>query len=384
MIESSPAVRAVAPLPTLAMAASHDVAYEVHHTAGRVFDLADSLLADVVGSRPVLAVVDETVWELCGDTIRAYLDQRLDNRGVIVVPGTESIKSLTFAATLCHNAFDARIPRDGAFLAIGGGTILDVVGFAASIFRRGINYVRVPTTLIGMIDVSVGIKQAVNVGRHKNIIGSFYAPLSSINDQAFLETLPRRHLACGVSEAIKIALVCDAQLFGLLEQHAPAMIASGFQRPHWAAQEVLRRSEAAMIAQLAPNLHEADRRRLVDFGHTFSPAIESSSDYEVPHGEAVAMDMLLSSIIGTRSGSVPPWLPSRLARLLRAAGLPLTHPSMTPEIMSRAMDDARLHRAAKLNLVVPAALGRGAFVQRVEHADLVHAIDTAHRLDAAT
>lgn len=383
MIESEPWAADLAPTLTLEMVAAHTVSYEVRHTAGRVFDLGNEHLAVLLGARPVLIIVDETVWLANGREIGAYARHRLQSRGVISVPGTESTKSLAFASTLCQAALQARIPRDGAFVAVGGGTVMDVVGFAASIFRRGIGYVRVPTTLIGMIDVGVGIKQAVNVDYQKNVIGSFYAPLGIINDQSFLATLPRRHLACGVSEAIKIALICEEQLFGLLEKHAPSLIATGFQRPESLTQEILYRSEAAMIDQLSSNLHEMDRRRLVDFGHTFSPIIESASDYEVPHGEAVAMDMLLSSAIGVRVGLVPPWLPARLARLLRAVGLPLTHPTMTPELMSSAIEEARLHRAGSLNLVVPTAIGRGAFLQEVPSADLAHALAAVRKLQTA-
>jgi 3-dehydroquinate synthase len=275
------------------------------------------------------------------------------------------------------------MPRDGAFVAVGGGTIMDVVGFAASIFRRGIGYVRVPTTLIGMIDVGVGIKQAVNVDRHKNVIGSFYAPLGTINDQAFLATLPQRHLACGISEAIKIALVSDKRLFDLLEDHAANLIENGFQRPALVTREILFRSEAAMIEQLSSNLYEVQRRRLVDFGHTFSPLIEGASDYEVPHGEAVAMDMLLSSAIGVRVGLVPPWLPLRLARLLRSVGLPLEHPAMTIEAMVSALEGARLNRNGKVNLVVPTAIGEGAFLEDVGAADVVSALAAVRQFRTA-
>jgi 3-dehydroquinate synthase len=365
------------------MVALRTVSYKVHHTEGSAFDLDDEHLAALLGTRPVLMVADDAVWSAHSNKIGAYLQRRLNSRGVIPIPGTEATKSLAFAAALCQAALDARIPRDGALIAVGGGTIMDVVGFAASIFRRGIGYVRVPTTLIGMIDVGVGIKQAVNVDRKKNIIGSFYAPLGIVNDQTFLATLPRHHLACGVAEAIKVALVCDERLFALLEEYSSSLIATGFQQPVSITREILYRSEAVMIDQLSSDLHEMTRRRLVDFGHTFSPIIETMSDYAVPHGEAVAMDMLLSSVIGVRARLVPPWLPARLARLLRAIDLRLAHPTMTLELMNTAMDEARLHRAGRLNLVVPTAIGRGTFLQEVSSDDLGYALAEVRQLQAA-
>ena len=364
------------------MVASLAVSYRITHTAGPAFDAADSHLADLVKGRPVIVVVDDVLWPAYGNAIESYVEQRLNSRGIIRTPGTEAIKTLGFAATLCETAIDAEIPRDGVFVAVGGGTIMDAVGFSASIFRRGIGYVRVPTTLVGMIDVGVGIKQAVNIAHKKNIVGSFYAPLGIINDQGFLATLPAHHLACGIAEAIKIALISDEDLFELLEWYAPSLVASHFQEPDSVAREILHRSEAAMIGQLASNLHELDLRRLADFGHTFSPTIESASDYAVSHGEAVAMDMLLSAAIGVRAGMVPPALPLRLARLLRAIGLRMTHSTMTIDAMRSALEEIRLHRAGNLNLVVPSDIGCGAFLQGVSPQELAWGLAMVRELDA--
>jgi 3-dehydroquinate synthetase len=374
----------LAPELTLEMNAPFTVSYEIRHTRGPVFDLDDNHLVELLGKQPVLVVVDAGIWPTYGRDIRSYVTSRLNCKGIIPIPGTESSKSLAAAAALCEAAIDARIPRDGVFVAVGGGTVMDVVGFAASIFRRGIGFVRVPTTLIGMIDVGVGIKQAVNVGAKKNIIGSFYPPLGIINDQTFLRTLPRKYLACGIAEAIKIALVCDEHLFELLETYGPTLIATGFQKPAAIAQEVLQRSEAAMIGQLSPNLFEADRRRLVDFGHTFSPTIESASEYDVSHGEAVAMDMLLSCAIGARRGIVSPALPLRLARLLQAIDLRLVHPVMTTGRMNAAVDEMRLHRGGSLNLVVPTEIGTADFLQTVGAEDLDCALTAVRQLQNVT
>ena len=374
----------LAPELTLEISAQLPVSYKIRHTRGRAFDLDDNNLVELLGERPVLVVVDAGIWPTYGPDIRSYVTSRLNCKEIIPIPGTESNKSLASAAALCEAAIDARMPRDGVFVAVGGGTVMDVVGFAASIFRRGIGFVRVPTTLIGMIDVGVGIKQAVNVGTKKNIIGSFYPPLGIVNDRTFLRTLPRKYLACGIAEAIKIALVCDEHLFELLETYAPTLIATGFQKPAAIAHDVLHRSEAGMIGQLSPNLFEMERRRFVDFGHTFSPTIESASDYAVSHGEAVAMDMLLSCAIGARSGIVSPKIPLRLARLLQAIGLRLVDPVMTAGRMSAAVDEMRLHRGGSLNLVVPTDIGEADFLQTVDTQDLDCALTTVRQLQNVT
>jgi 3-dehydroquinate synthetase len=372
--------RPVTETMTLSVVSPLIVSYNIVHTADGVFDPANPQLADLVGNRPALIILDDAISLVYGTRIEQYARIHLDCRAVIYVTGNESTKTLASAADLCERAIAARIPRDGVFIAIGGGTVMDVAGFAASIFRRGISYVRIPTTLIGMIDVAVGIKQGVNAGNLKNVIGSFYPPLGVLNDRRLLATLPKRHLACGIAEALKIALVCDEGLFQLLESHARVLIESGFQEPIGIANEVLRLSEQAMIDELAPNLYERDRRRLADFGHSFSAAIEVASDYSVPHGEAVALDMLLSSALGVQAGVVPVDLLERLANLYETVGLPLMHPLMTPELMYNALQDIRLHRDGNLNLVVPAAIGTGAFLQAVSRDELAVALVNVQRL----
>jgi 2-epi-5-epi-valiolone synthase len=372
--------RTVAQAVTLSVVSPLIVSYLIGHAERGIFDPINPQLADLVGDRPVLIIVDETISRMYGNSIRQYTRKHLDCRDVINLTGNESTKTLACASELCERAIAARIPRDGVFIAIGGGTIMDVAGFAASIFRRGIGYVRIPTTLIGMIDVAVGIKQGVNVGHLKNVIGTFYPPLGAFNDRRFLATLPRRHLACGIAEALKIALVCDAVLYELLEAHARILIESGFQEPTDIAHEVLRRSEQTMIDQLSPNLYERDRRRLVDFGHSFSAMIETASNYTVPHGEAVALDMLLSIAVGIRAGIVPQFLLERLARLYQTVGLPLIDPLMTAGLMYRALEDIRLHRDGDLNLVVPTAIGTGGFLQDVSIGHLAVALEDIQRL----
>jgi len=360
---------------TLALSTSRAVSFEIEHTRAAVFDLTNQCLASAIDGAPAFIIVDEELWPVYGAAIERYAQTVLDCRRVMCVPGNEATKSLSRVEALCDAAVELHLPRHGVFIAVGGGTILDAVGFAASIYRRGVAYLRIPTTLIGMIDVGVGIKQAINFGRKKNVLGSFYPPLRTINDVRFLNSLPARQLACGIAEAIKVALICDARLFESLEEHAVTLIASGFSQPKDAATDILMRSEIAMMKQLQSDLYESKLKRLVDFGHSFSPVIETSTNYAVAHGEAVALDILLSTAIAARRAMCAPDLISRLARLYAKVGLPTSHPSMSPLLMERALIDARAHRGGALNLVVPTGIGSAAFLQDVNYDEIASALE---------
>jgi 3-dehydroquinate synthase len=265
------------------------------------------------------------------------------------------------------------LPRDGVIIAVGGGVALDIAGFAAAIFRRGIGYIRVPTSLIGLIDVGVGIKQGINFLGKKSILGAFYPASVNINDRAFLATLPARDLSAGIAEMIKVALVRDEQLFARLETHIDELLEQRFQHSS-IGQEVILRAEYLMMDELHGNLFETDLRRLSDFGHSFSPMIETATQYSVNHGEAVAVDMALSAAIAVVKGVCLRRTFDRIRSLLSAARLPLFHGVCTMDRLLKSMKDVRAHRAGSLNLVVPLEIGRADFVQEVTPAELAAAL----------
>jgi 3-dehydroquinate synthase len=257
---------------------------------------------------------------------------------------------------------------------VGGGVVLDVSGFAASIFRRGVGYLRIPTTLVGQIDVSVGVKQGVNSGRFKNVLGTFYPPLASINDTCFLKTLSATHIAAGFAEIIKMAVIADSALLSLVELHGAELLESRFQSPRPAAEAIMRRAETSMLRELEGNLFETNLQRLVDFGHTFSAAIESDSRYLIPHGHAVALDMLMSTGIAVGRGLCPPAVLDRLIRLYRIVQLPITQSICSADRLHDSLDDIRAHRGGALNLVVPRNVGQPMFLQEVSIDELQGAL----------
>jgi 3-dehydroquinate synthase len=236
---------------------------------------------------------------------------------------------------------------------------------AAALYRRGVRYARVPTTLVGMVDVCVGIKQGINLGSKKNILGAFYPPFGGINDLTFLKSVPQRQLACGIAEIVKMAIVRDPFLFELLEAHTGKLLASHFQTPHRAAEQIVIRAELAMMNELQPNLYESDLQRFVDFGHSFSPALESASHFEINHGEAVAIDMMICTALAVRRGICDESVMRRLGGLYARSGLALTHGLCEAEFLTESLTDIRVHRGGALNLVVPTGIGSATFVQDV-------------------
>lgn len=351
------------------MDVSRDIAYDVTQLTSHVFDTDVTALAELVGRRPLLLAFDEVVYVLYGATIRAYLERHLNVFSTVILKAGEANKNFYQVERVCEAAISAGLPRNGVVIGVGGGVVLDIAGMAAALYRRGVDFVRIPTTLLGMIDVAVGIKQAVNFGNRKNVLGTFYPPIGVLNDPTFLQTVAHRDLASGVAEMIKLGLIADRVLFCLLEQYLERLIESSFQKPAPVAREILERSQFAMMTQLAPNLYEDDLKRAVDFGHSFSPALELRSDYRVTRGEAVAIDMLLSTAIAVHRGSCDRSLFDRLIALYETAGLAIADDLCTVPVLVEALVDVKGQRGGQLNFPIPAGLGACAFLQDVDAND---------------
>jgi 3-dehydroquinate synthase len=368
----------------LRLATRRATAYSILHPIGGVFNPAVDCLAELVSRRPVLFAVDEHVMQLYGHAIRGYAATRLGTPAFATVSPVESSKSWGQVLRVCEQASQAGLPRHGVIVGVGGGVTLDLAGMAAALYHRGVGYIRVPTTLLGMADVAVGIKHAVNFNGRKSLLGAFYPPLAAINDFSFLETLPEREIANGLSEIIKLGLVRDRALFEWVEQDAAELVASRCRRPPGAARRIALRAEYVMMADLQPNLYEADVRRLPDFGHTFSPAIEEATDFAVSHGEAVALDMLLATIVAVDRAICSSDVLRRLSELCRALSLLVLPDACTPELLACALQAVRLRRNGHVHMVVPRRLGEGCFIEDVSAAEVRRALLTAAGICAAT
>ncbi len=344
------------------LATSLDRSYDVILTRGLLdLERPASVLSEVLKPRTALLVTTPTVMGLYGDRVARALREAGFTLDTIVLACSERTKTLTQVTRVCRAALHHRLDRNAALVALGGGVCMDIVTVAASWIRRGIACIRIPTTLIGQIDAGLGAKGSVNFRGHKSYLGCFYPPEFSILDPAALRTVPARHLRAGMAEMIKIALIRDAPLFRLVEAHASALIASGFQAPPHTAVSAVWRAAVAMLTELEPNLYEnVTSKRFVDMGHTFSPLIESASGFRIFHGEAVAIDIAFSAALASRLGWLPPRECLRIVHAIARCGLPVTTPYLTERVALEALAEAARHRRYP---VLPAGIGEPAFVE---------------------
>ncbi|WP_327687152.1 sedoheptulose 7-phosphate cyclase [Streptomyces sp. NBC_00467] len=348
--------------------------------ANGVFAADNPLLAEYCEGRRVVVFLGPTVNRLYGDQVRRYLTARLASDGwkVVVIGGGEERKTMDSIEEICAHAKAAGLDRQGVMLAIGGGVTCDLVGFAAAIYCRGVRYIKVNTTLVGQVDVGVGIKTGVNALGTKNMLGAYHPAHASINDPAFLDTLSPRQIRCGLGEIAKMAIIKDSWLFRALEE-CPEVFRRPCPTPFWLTAQglaprgvedyVLRTAMALMLEELCPNLREHDLARLVDFGHTFGPVIETASNYRIAHGESVAIDMAISSELARVLGLITAEDCERIIRLIITLGLPVHDPqTCTAELMDRALTASWERRGRRLHLVVPSGIGSAVFVDDLEDA----------------
>jgi 3-dehydroquinate synthase len=279
---------------------------------------------------------------------------------------TENTKNLHMVESICKSAYEMHLGKNDVFISICGGCCQDVVTIAASLYKRGIGVIRIPTTMIGIVDASVGIKSSMNFLTMKSSLGLFHPPQNVLIDLHFLKTLPIEHIQCGVAEIIKIAVVLDYPLFKLLEKNSQNLTISDFYiNDTQEAKEIIQRSISGMVSQLEENFYEDKTfERLVDFGHTFSNVIESDSNWYVSHGFAVAIDIAISSYIAFKLKKTSYFELRRILNLLLNVGLPIFSEFLTFENCITAMEKAKLHRGGDINCVIPYEIGKGYFIKQ--------------------
>ncbi|WP_170226683.1 3-dehydroquinate synthase family protein [Rudaeicoccus suwonensis] len=325
----------------------------------------NALLAEVVADRRALFVVTPTVNALYGAQLKRYIESALEQPGseLLVLDVTEAKKDLNGVDVVVTRATQMGLDRESPIVAIGGGVCLDIVGVSAALFRRGVPNIKVPTTLVGLIDAGVGTKNAVNFGGKKNLLGTFSSPEASLLDSKFLSTLPIRYIRAGAAEMFKMAIISDPHLFHILRAHSDEFQQSRFQAPRTAAAEAIKRSVVEILRELSLNLYERSKQRVLDFGHTFSPYIESESGFRVSHGEAVSIDMAISTEISYALGIVDEGVRRQILDALAGFSLPLSWSGIDAVEMYSSLRSIRQHRNGALHLVAPSALGHPVFLE---------------------
>ena len=313
------------------------------------------LLGEHAAAAKLLVVTDEVV----GPLWLPRLEQGLAGRAYAkcMLPGGEEQKTLFSVAAIIDALVAARIPRDGMVLALGGGVIGDIAGFAAASYQRGIAFVQLPTTLLAQVDSAVGGKTGVNHPGGKNLIGAFHQPAAVITDTDTLSTLPDRELRAGFAEVVKAALIADAGFFSWLEDNAASMLA----RDAAALEHAIRRACEIKAAIVAEDEREQGRRALLNLGHSFAHAIEAGAGYgRVLHGEAVAAGLVLAAELSVRMGRLPGDDARRIRELLFGAGLPVDPPRLGRQRMLDLMGMDKKVAGGQLRLVLLDAIGAAA------------------------
>ncbi|AFJ45376.1 3-dehydroquinate synthase [Shimwellia blattae] len=304
----------------------------------------------------VMLVTNETLAPLYLATVRRTLEQAGVHVDQVILPDGEKYKSLPVMDSVFTALLKKPHGRDTTLVALGGGVIGDLTGFAAACYQRGVRFIQVPTTLLSQVDSSVGGKTAVNHPLGKNMIGAFWQPAAVVIDLDCLKTLPRRELSSGLAEVIKYGIILDAPFLGWLEEHIDALLAL---EPK-AMAYCIRRCCELKADVVAADERETGMRALLNLGHTFGHAIETEMGYgNWLHGEAVAAGMVMAARTAQRLGQFSEADVQRIIALLKRAELPVHGPeSMAPEAYLPHMMRDKKVIAGELRLVLPLAAGK--------------------------
>lgn len=281
--------------------------YEVLIGEGLI-DRSGVLVRSVNSGRKAAIISDENVASIHARKLREALERESYQVTELLVPAGERSKCFSTLETLVEKLAEAELSRDDVVLALGGGMVGDLAGFAASIYMRGVSYVQIPTSLLAAVDSSVGGKTAINLTKGKNLAGTFYQPDLVICDTDCLASLPEREFISGFGEIIKYAMIADPEILDMLDsrENMEALISRCIE------------IKAEIVAN---DERESGTRKLLNFGHSFGHAIEKSSDYELLHGEAVSLGMSLACELSARLGKLEPGTREKLSAALQKCGL---------------------------------------------------------------
>lgn len=317
----------------------------------------------------VVLVTDENLEDQQGDIVAEALAEAHFEVDVMVIEPGETAKNVETCYSLWETMLEVGTDRKSVVVAYGGGVVGDTAGYVAASFARGLRFIQLPTTLLAMVDSSVGGKTGVNLGAAKNMVGAFWQPSGVWIDTAMLKTLPDREYLSGLAEIVKYGVIMDADFFGELETLAPALV----KRDPEALQRVIARScecKAQVVAE--DETETTGRRAILNYGHTFGHAFEALTGYEkLLHGEAISIGMDAAARLAERLGRVDTRFVVRQRELLEACGLPTALPDLEPEAVLEAMSHDKKVEHRKLRFVLPTRLGHVELVGDVPSDDVL-------------
>ncbi|KAL9098897.1 MAG: hypothetical protein Q9163_005524 [Psora crenata] len=325
----------------------------------------------------VLAVTDLNVYNIYGEQIERYFEHHGLTLKVHKTKIGEKAKTIPTFLSIVDSMTEFGIYRKEPVLVVGGGLVTDVAGFACAAYRRNTNFIRIPTTVIGLIDASVSIKVAVNYGNYKNRLGAYHAPMHTFLDFTFLRTLPKAQIRNGFAELIKISTCSHLDTFNLLDKYCEVLIDTGFGRTDGASKEVRDAADKInkegiyeMLKLETPNLHEIGLDRVIAYGHTWSPMHELVPETPLRHGHAISIDMAYSATLANSRKLISDTEHRRILDLFSRAGLSMDHPQFDEEILDKGTAAILKTRDGKLRAAVPSPLGACKFLNDVELKEL--------------
>jgi 3-dehydroquinate synthase len=337
--------------------------YEIRIGTGTLA-LAGKFLNENGSVKRAVIITDERVEPLHAQPVARSLKTAGAQVDIIVVPSGEQTKCVAQAEHIWSKLLELRTDRQTLIVAIGGGVVGDLAGFAAATYARGISYVQVPTTLLAQVDSSVGGKVGINLPHAKNMVGAFWQPAVVLIDTQALHTLPPREYCSGLAEVVKYGVILDADFFARLERDAPALM----QRQDRVLQEVI-----ARCCRLKADVVEADEREetghraVLNYGHTFAHALEAVAGYgQLLHGEAVSIGMMCAARVAQRLGRIDADFVQRQLALLTAFNLPVALPKLDPDRLLAAMLHDKKSKHGQLQFVLPTRLGHVELASNVD------------------
>jgi 3-dehydroquinate synthase len=336
-----------------------DSSYQVRLAWGLRYRLAAEL-APLSLPRRLFVVTDQTVARLHADHVLAGLKAGGYDPQLLTVPPGEKSKSWRQVTALTRELLARGADRTTALMALGGGVVGDLTGLVASLFMRGLPLIQVPTTLLAMVDASIGGKTAINLPEAKNLLGTFHQPRLVAIDPEFLQTLPPRERLNGLAEVLKAGFIREAELLKLVENLGPRLF-----QDRESLSEVIFRAAAIKAGIVAADEREGDVRRLLNFGHTLGHALEAASRYRLPHGQAVAHGMIAALCLSRRLTGLSAGSWEAGVRLIRNLGLARRPPGVPPEAVLAALGHDKKRQAGELVFVLLRDLGAAEIVRGV-------------------
>lgn len=328
--------------------------------------LPDFLL-DIKKTSSLILISDKNVFSLYGEAVLKICSQAGFKIETAVFPGGEENKNLASVAWLYEQMLKAGMDRDSAVLALGGGIVGDMAGFAAASYMRGIDYIQIPTTLLAQVDSSIGGKTGVNLPQGKNLVGAFHQPRIVFIDTDFLKTLPEKEYLTGLAEVIKYGIMWDQNLFHFLENNQSEISRRNAQ----ALQTIIARSGEIKAEIVSQDEKEHGLRALLNLGHTFGHAFETLTAYKVyTHGEAIAVGMAYAARLAKKLQLLGAAECERIISLLNNYNLPIAYGDLKPDNIIKQMYKDKKNSGGQLKLILPVSIGECKIINNVSPQDI--------------